>query len=357
MIPKKGEALHPAREPLETLAELRQIIGEFNFAAQNSQYTVQNLAILVPNGVATSVTNITLSYKDVNGATQTVTQPLAVNASMAYATATFTGLTMFVPTNDSANLDVYAGTPTVASGATSGAAINVKIDEGNANTSTDNTFRAVNSAGAPMVVTNGGYVQTLASGGTFYVRKSIPTFAVKSMNSSVPGSPLYQFSISADPAGAIEWSKLSFTVATTSATVTGVYLTNDSSGTQLEDNSNATTTSTAITIDLTKNANQPKYQQIAAGTSVTYDLYGTVTGYTTGSTVTISLASDNSLPTGNAATNGNFSADGTVAAGGSDNITWSDRSGVSGSHTISTADWTNGYLLKNFTGAQISYSK
>ena len=34
-------------------------------------FTVQNLAILVPNGAATSVTNVTVSYKDVNGATQT----------------------------------------------------------------------------------------------------------------------------------------------------------------------------------------------------------------------------------------------------------------------------------------------
>jgi predicted phage terminase large subunit-like protein len=40
VIPKKGEALHPAREPLETLAELRQIIGEFNFAAQYQQAPV-----------------------------------------------------------------------------------------------------------------------------------------------------------------------------------------------------------------------------------------------------------------------------------------------------------------------------
>ncbi len=92
------------------------MVGEFNFAAQNSQYTVQNLAILVPNAAATSVTNVTLSYKDVNGATQTVTQPLTVNAAMPFATATFTGLTMYVPINDSSNLDVFVGTPTVASG-------------------------------------------------------------------------------------------------------------------------------------------------------------------------------------------------------------------------------------------------
>ena len=33
----------------------------------------------------------------------------------------------------------------------------------------------------------------------------------------------------------------------------------------------------------------PAYQQVAAGATKTYDLYGTVSGYTTGSTITISL--------------------------------------------------------------------
>jgi hypothetical protein len=34
---KKGEALHPAREPIETLETIRQTIGEYNFAGQYQQ--------------------------------------------------------------------------------------------------------------------------------------------------------------------------------------------------------------------------------------------------------------------------------------------------------------------------------
>lgn len=34
---KKGEALHPAREPLETLETIRQTVGEYNFAGQYQQ--------------------------------------------------------------------------------------------------------------------------------------------------------------------------------------------------------------------------------------------------------------------------------------------------------------------------------
>ncbi|MHB0865541.1 MAG: peptidoglycan-binding protein [Minisyncoccota bacterium] len=316
-------------------------VGQFSFAASYSPYTVNTVTILVPNGAATSVSNVSLSYKDVNGATQTATQALTLPSStQTMATATFTGLTMYVPQNDSANLDVMVGTPTIASGATSGAAINVTLDKGNGS----NLFRAVNSAGSASTT----LAANVASNGTFYVRKSIPTFAViQPVAGTVPttGSPIYKFSITADPAGAIEWSKLVFNISTTTANVTNVYLTDDASGTNLLDNTttSASTTASTITVDLTKNATQPKYAQVAAGATKTYDLYGTVSSYgATGSTITISLASD-----GSAVANGIASASG--------NTSWSDRSAIS--HSITSTDWTNGYLLKNFTSTAVSYSK
>ena len=317
-------------------------VGEFTFTGSNSAYTVNNLAILIPNGVARSVTNVTLSYKDANGNAKTVTQALA-NSGTGNATATFTGLGMYVPMNDSANLDVSVGTPTIASGANSGDGIQVTLDTG----ATAGTFLAQNSAGATVNQVNSG--TAVASNGTFYVRKSIATFAMVPTGLTVPatGSPLYKFSITADPAGAIEWTKLVFNVSTTSATVSNVYLTDDSSGTNLLDSNStsASTTASTITVDLTKNATQPTYQQIAAGATKTYDLYGTVTGFTTGSTITLSLASDSSHVANAAA----------ASVTGSPNVVWSDRSATT--HSTSTSDWTNGYLLKNFTSNAISYSK
>jgi len=205
---------------------------------------------------------------------------------------------------------------------------------------------ATDSSGSAVTLVSTG--AAISSNGTFYVRKSVPTFAMITPSSSIPatGSPIYKFSITADPAGAIEWSKLTFNIATsgTNTTVTNAYLTEDSSGTNLVDNTttSASTTQTTITVDLTKNATQPKFQQVAAGATKVYDLYGTVSGFTTGSTITISLAADSS-PVANG------------AASASGNISWSDRSAAS--HTISTTDWTNGYLLKNFTSNAISYSK
>ncbi|MHB8710380.1 MAG: peptidoglycan-binding protein [Minisyncoccota bacterium] len=322
-------------------------VGQFNFAAVNSSYTVNTVTVLIPNGAATSVSNVSLSYKDVNGATQTMTQALTLPSStQTSATATFTGLTMYVPQNDSANLDVMVGTPTVASGATSGAAINVTLDKGNGT----NLFRAVNSAGAASTT----LAANVASNGTFYVRKSIPTFAMLSTGNTVPatGQVLYKFTVSADPAGAIEWTKLTFNVSTSSSpavTLTNAYLVDDASGVSLLDTSGAnqyaSTTATTITVNLPYNTSVAQYAQVAAGATKTYDLYGTVAGYgSTGSTLTLSLASDAGTPAAPAA-----------ATSVSGNTVWSDRS--ANSHTISTSDWTNGVLLKNFTTNAVTYTK
>ncbi len=317
-------------------------VGEFTFNAVNSAYTVNNLAITVPNNVATSVTNVSVSFKDVNGATKTVTQALAVNPAMPYATATFTGLGMYVPTNDSANIDVSVGTPTIASGATSGAAINVSL------IAHGTTFLAQNGAGSTISMVTG--TNEVASNGTFYIRKSIPTIAVTSnMNNSAISNPLYAFTVTADPAGAVEWSKLTFNVSTSTATLTNVYLT-DVNGTNLLDNttSSASTTGNKIVVDLTQNATQPKYQQVAAGATKTYYLYGTVSGYSTNSSVTIALAQDTGVP----AANDTAAA---VGTGSTNNFVWSDRS--ANSHAVGTLDWTNGAYLRNFTTTSVTYSK
>ncbi|MFI5260318.1 MAG: hypothetical protein ACHQU0_00805 [Candidatus Paceibacteria bacterium] len=196
------------------------------------------------------------------------------------------------------------------------------------------------------------------------VRKSIPTFAMGNPGSTVPatGMPLYRLTISADPAGAIEWSKLTFGVTATKGTMlSNLYLVDhdapsvnllDTTSSQLTTVGSGTasgvaTTLYTITINLLGNSVQPQYAQIAAGQTKTYDLYGTVSGFSTGSTLTIALSPDTSPVT---------SASAAVIAANpiAGNVVWSDRS--SAVHTITSSDWTNGYGLKDFTNA-IGYSK
>ena len=318
-------------------------VGQFDFAASNSSYTVQNLEILVPKAQSNDVSSVSLSYQDVNGATQTATAALVAGSS-GNATATFQGLTMYVPSNSDANLDVKIGTPTIASNATSGAGVRVSLDMG----ATSGTFRAVDSAGTATTSLNGGTAVT--AGGTFYIRKSIPTLAMIPTGATVPatGSPLYKFSITADPAGAVEWTQMAFNISTSSATVTNVYLTDDATGVSLLDasgnNQYASTSASIATTTLLYNTLATTYAQVAAGATKTYDLYGTVTGFTTGSSITISLASDGS-------TVANASALTNIGS----KMVWSDRSATS--HSTGTSDWTNGYLLKNFTSSAVTYSK
>ncbi len=317
-------------------------VGQFTFNATNSSYLVNNLAVIVPNNAATAVTNVTVSYKDMNGATKTSTQALTTSTTKPYATATFTGLGMYVPANDSANIDVTIGTPTIASINKSGTGINVKLVA-----TGSGVFLAQDSSGSTISAVTSGSTR-VSSNGTFYVRKSIPTFAVtSSSNNSAISNPLYAFTVTADPAGAIEWTKLKFSVSTSTASLTNVYLT-DVNGTNLLDNttSSASTTATTITVDLTKNSTQPKYQQVAAGATKTYYLYGTVTGYgASGSSVSIALKQDTGAPAANAAA--------TAVSG--PNVVWSDRS--ASNHSISSSDWTSGSYLRNFTQTTVSYSK
>ncbi len=313
-------------------------VGEFTFTGSNSSYTVNNLAILVPNNAATSVTNVTLSYKDPNGNAKTATQALQVNSSKPYATATFTGLGMYVPMNDSANLDVSVGVPTISSGASSGAKISVKLDTSSAD------FLAQNSAGS--VVTSISATPTAANG-TFVVRKSIPTFATIQPTSTVPGTgtPLYKFSITADPAGTIDWSQITFNVSTSSATLSGFYLTNDSSGQAINSSNVNAASGGLVTFNLANNSGLPTYQQVGAGSTQTYDLYATSVTLSSSYSVSISLASDSTYAANAAASS--------IASG--NKVVWTDRSGNSDS--LSTTDWTNGYLLQNFTSSGVSYSK
>jgi hypothetical protein len=83
-------------------------------------------------------------------------------------------------------------------------------------------------------------------------------------------------------------------------------------------------------------------QEIAAGTSKTYELRGTVGGLASGSnSVSVSIANASASVTTGTATG--VAAD-TVAS--SPSFGWTDRSSISTVHSESTSDWTTDYLVK-----------
>ncbi|MFH1178286.1 MAG: peptidoglycan-binding domain-containing protein, partial [bacterium] len=140
-----------------TMGDSSVPIGQFKFSALNSAHTVQNVKILVPNNVSNSVTAVMVRYRDVNGSMQTATQALTSNLGYTYAIAYFSGLTMYVPANGSANLDVLINTATVAMGGTPGAIVRAEFDTSG--------FNAVDSSGTVLTQINGGV--NITAGGMF----------------------------------------------------------------------------------------------------------------------------------------------------------------------------------------------
>ncbi len=326
-------------------------VGSFKFTAQYSPFTVDKLAVNIPSGAATSVSSVTLKYKDANGTDQTATQALTVPSTEPYGTSTFTGLTFYVPQNDSRNVDVYVSIPSISNGASTGAQVSARLAYNRGFNSTDSAGNASTTVGT----TAGDLASNGTSGkGTLVVRKSIPTLSSVALDSSILSAGSNQIlgrvMVTADAAGDIGWKKLSFTVNKTAALTLGATTT-----VALWDGSTqvsgvfGTTTGSLVggdscagltTCNLTFVANSE--QQIAAGSSRTYELRGTVGGIASGAnSVSVSIANPSSTVTTGTATG--VAAD-TVAS--TPSFGWTDRSSINTVHSESTSDWTNDYLVK-----------
>ncbi len=320
-------------------------VGKFNFAAVNSAYVVSELKVKVPADAATSVSNVTLKYKDKLGASQTITQALSLSSSaQSHATSTFTGLTFYVPMNDSANVDVYVDVPLISSSAKSGAAISVLLDG-------DEGFKAVDDAGTADTTLSGSAadINSAASSGygTKYVKKSIPTLARLSTgytaNTVASGLGLYRFTVTADAAGSVDWRKISFAVSTSGMAATDQLIDwtlYDVTGTAVAVNTavaNATIAPYVISICPDASCTIGEAQTIGAGSTKTYELRaGTVTGWgNAGDAVTISFADDPAVIVNASSTPLQLVY----------NMIWSDRS--ANSHSTTTTDWTNGSQVKD----------
>jgi len=313
-------------------------VNDYTFTSQTSPYTVSKLEFQIPNGVATSTNGLTLSYTDANGATQTATGATTL-VSGGPATVTFTGLSFYVPKDDSADVKVLVGIPTIANGATSGAAITTTLLYATGFQAIDSTGNATTSVGTANVAgANGSY-------GTMTVRKTLPTFAGQSYTTtSMPnsGTDLFKFNVSADAAGATELYKVSFNVSTSTGgeSLTDFTLYDVTSGTPVSIGT-ATNANSSNIVTITPT----NVISVGAGSTKTFTLRaGTYTGtWGTHNSITVRANSANSSVATNAA-----------AASVSGNYVWSDRSAAA--HSTSTSDWTNGYLLKNLTDGTYSFS-
>lgn len=329
-------------------------VGAFRFTAQNSGFTVDKVAVKIPANAATYVSNVMLKYKDVNGADQVSSQALTLSSgAQTYATSSFSGLTFYVPMNVDRDLEVWVQVASVANvHAIPNAAISAVLDA-------DEGFNATDSSGAADTSLNASDLSSAATTGkgTLYVRQSLPTISAVALESTVlnngSNKALGRVKITADAAGSVSWKKIVFTINKTAAVTLGATSTialwngsNQVTGTFATTTGDFAAQTQAFTTAATTGSlvfEATTEQEIGAGSSATYELRGTVGGVTTGyNFVDVSIAN-----TSTSVTTAAYSTIHTATGDSSESFIWSDRSAsVSTTHSESTADWTNDYLIK-----------
>ncbi len=282
----------------------------FKFTTTNDQYTVSEVIVSLTD--ATNVTSIVLK----DGSTVLQTQP-------GNASTTFSNLSFVVLANSTKVLtvDLVLGATGFGAG-TSGA---------NAKVTLHNYKSAPSSTGTITQTTN-----QVVSGNALYVYKSIPTVTNVTLPTTVlqPGgtNTLAKFSVSSGGTGTIGWARIIFTYATSTnvSNLSGYALWDADTNTQVGGAFTVSYSAKTAAFDATNE------QQISGAKN--YVLKATVTGgSTTGDYVAVNIAQ----PTTFIAPALAASATGTSAS-----FVWSDLSAQS--HGLTSADWNNDYLVKNF---------
>jgi len=301
---------------------------QVTFSASNEGYTISQLLLKTEANFASNTAQVTISYKDKNGTTQTASAPFISSSAQTYATATFTGLTMYVPKGGDSNLNTSVDTVLLSENGASGNNGKIYLDY-------NNGFKATGDSGS----TKASVGTADISGNSMYVRKSKPTFAKQSISTTPSSSSdLFKFSVVADGAGNIEIKQLSFNFSTSGATVLGAYLYDPNTSTVITDT--AVNPDSSGDVKLIVGAVDNDVLTIGT-TAKTYSVRGTVAGWgDTGDTMTVKFKQDTSV--------GSTASSESIR--GSVNNVWSDRSAAN--HSTTSADWTSAYLLKNMTNAQ-----
>lgn len=316
-------------------------MAQYTFSAANEGFTIDKLKLKVSNNFATTTAAVSVKYKNKAGVDQTSTQVFTASAALANATATFTGLTLYVPANGDASVDVYVDMTSLSSNGRSGATGQVSLDwnEG---------FNATGDSGTSATTVGSADL----TGNSFYNRKSKPTFAILDAGTT-PTTKLFRFSVVADSAGNIDIKQLAFNVVTSGCDVTQMYLYDPNASNQLtttpvDPTANASSGNVSLLDGTAQAGSGTDNNVLTIGTTAKiYEVRGTVTGFgDSGDSISVSFKQDASVgATTNAFTAG---ADGGYAA--AEGNIWSDRS--ASAHTTATSDWTNGFLLKDMTTSQ-----
>ena len=313
-----------------------QLLAKYTFSANYEAFVISEIrveATTTPGATADNFTGVYLKYKDSTGATiSSAAMPLISG------TSTFTGQTMYVPANGSASLEVYGNLNAVGAG---------YADTGDRPQLALYYYKAYSGSTSSMEVTPA----TAIAGNQMALYKSKPTVSLVAGSGALGNGTqsLYAVKVDADAKGAVGLKKMVFRVSpslssSTADTIGSFKLYRGAIDiTSLVSINETTTTGTDLTSgNLTSVIAAVDVvvifateEEIAAGSSQTYTLKAEVAGIgTTGESIQTYVKKDSSYAASVLYT-GNF---------GASNFVWTDRSILS--HSESTADWINGYLVQ-----------
>ncbi len=282
----------------------------FKWTTTNDQFTISEIILSIPNN--TTVQNVMLK----DGSTVLATQP-------GQASTTFSNLNIVIPANSTKVLTVDLQLGSVGFGAgTSGENVQVILHS---------YKKSPSSTGAITTTTVG----TTVTGNNLYVYKSIPTITNVTLPTgtlSAGTQTLSKFSISSGGTGTIGWSKLMFTIATsTNVVVTSPQLWDADANSQITGTASTSYSGGNLTFEF-----DPATEQQISGAK-NYAVKATIGGtLASGAYVTTNITQPSTFVSPTNAS----SATHTPAS-----FVWSDLSAQS--HDLTTSDWNNDYLVKN----------
>lgn len=307
-------------------------LGHIRFSATNENIDLRQVALVLTSGTRTDLVNNQVTLWDATTNTQigTAVFPSGTNAtSSAIASGAFR-----IPSNGSRILIIkgdLAGISVSGPATVSGTTIKVDYDGSNV-TGTNGTYGVGVSSGQNVQPSS---ATTAVKGVKVY--KSFPTFTYSTAGgTAIAGNQeLLTLTVSADSKGDVVLNRLTFTFNQTNVGLSSPTFTGPNGAVA----STTLATSTSVLSVYFDNPSNTSDAVVAAGTSKTYHLKGTLALNGTNSTGSISTA----LKADTSAIS--MGATSTAAVLGS-NIIWSPEStttSVVGTGTMN--DWTNGYGL------------
>ncbi|MCX6819827.1 MAG: peptidoglycan-binding domain-containing protein [Candidatus Adlerbacteria bacterium] len=315
-------------------------LGHIRFSGTNEAIDLRQVALKLSSGTRTDLVNnqVTLWDQTTNTQVGTAVFPSGTNAtSSQIASGAFR-----IPVNGSRVLVIKGDIAAISTNGpltASGDTIKVNYDGSNVS-GTNGTYGVGVASGQNRQPSS---ATTAVNGATIY--KSFPTFTY-STTGAVAGSgtqTLLILTVGADSKGDVTLNKLTFTINTSTASITSPTFTGPNGN--VASTTLATTTAGNNLVVYFDSSSNTSDAVVAAGTTKTYNLRAnvTLTGTNTTGSVSTFLKADTSLPL--IVSNGNGLATTTAGTLQASNIIWSPESTSTVLTPTTNNDWTNGYGL------------